>query len=135
MIRALNSHIKIHLFKLLFFDFFSSPKTGTTKFNTILSSLAITALQVHAIPTAADSAAINARSPNTLEERGGYCCLRFRDSIHNVASFIPRGNGEDHWSLPGRCYMIVKRNANSCNGWTFIPSVTCDELAHPASES
>ncbi|KAG6062227.1 hypothetical protein E4U32_002580 [Claviceps aff. humidiphila group G2b] len=106
------------------------------KFRTFISSLAISALQVHAIPTAADSAAIadikfNARSPNTLEERGGYCCIGFRDSRHNVASFIPRGNGEYHWSLPGRCYMSVKRNANSCNGWKFTPTVTCDELVRP----
>ncbi|KAG6115559.1 hypothetical protein E4U12_001610 [Claviceps purpurea] len=102
------------------------------KFSAILSSLAISALQVHAIPTAADSAVItdiklNARSPNTL----GYCCVGFRDSVHNIANFIPRGISEYHWSLPGRCYVAVQRNANSCNGWTFTPTATCDELIRP----
>ncbi|KAG6132838.1 hypothetical protein E4U38_003133 [Claviceps purpurea] len=107
------------------------------KFSAILSSLAISALQVvHALPTEADSAAIediHARSPNTLEERGASCCVVFRDSVHNIANLIPRGNGQYNWSLPGRCYMTVNRNANGCNGWTFTPGATCIELTKPYS--
>ncbi|KAG5915253.1 hypothetical protein E4U61_004790 [Claviceps capensis] len=105
------------------------------KFSAILSSLAISALQVvYAFPTEADSAAIDdihARSPNTLEERGAPCCVVYQDTVHKIADLIPRDNGQYNWSLPGRCYMTVNRNANGCNGWTFTPTATCNELTKP----
>ncbi|KAG6024831.1 hypothetical protein E4U19_003496 [Claviceps sp. Clav32 group G5] len=104
------------------------------KFSAILSSLAISALQVvHALPTEVDSAAIediHARSPNTLEERGASCCVVYQDALRKVADLIPSGNGQYSWSLPGRCYMTVNRNANGCKGWTFTPTATCDGLSH-----
>ncbi|KAG5927970.1 hypothetical protein E4U60_007884 [Claviceps pazoutovae] len=107
------------------------------KFSAILSSLAISALQVvHAVPTEADSAAIDdiqARSPNTLEERGAVCCVVYQNTLRKIADLIPRGNGQYIWSLPERCYMTVNRKANGCNGWTFTPTATCDDLTEPYS--
>ncbi|KAG6150963.1 hypothetical protein E4U11_008065 [Claviceps purpurea] len=107
------------------------------QFRAILGSLAIYGLQVHAIPTDLDSQAIQpiefeASSPNsnTLEARGTYCCVGLKSSATDITKFIPRGVGTYQW-YPSNdvndCLVYVKRNPNSCNGWTF-KTITCGDL-------
>ncbi|KAG6021900.1 hypothetical protein E4U19_005373 [Claviceps sp. Clav32 group G5] len=105
------------------------------KFSAILGSLAIYGLQVHAIPTDLDPQAIqpieaSSPIPNTLEARDTYCCVGLKSSERDITKFIPRGPGTYQWYALNDyndCLVYVKRNPNSCAGWTF-KAVTCDDL-------
>ncbi|KAG5964233.1 hypothetical protein E4U57_005481 [Claviceps arundinis] len=97
------------------------------KFSAILGGLAISGLQVHAIPTDLDPQAIHpieARSPisNTLEVRDSYCCAGFgsmKDPANYITQYIPRISGTYFWNIPNECMVIVRRNPLDCSGWTF----------------
>ncbi|KAG6317409.1 hypothetical protein E4U22_006282 [Claviceps purpurea] len=108
------------------------------KFSAILGSLAIYGLQVHAIPTDLDPQAIrpieaSSPIPNTLEARDTYCCVRFQDMSHDIASFIPRGSGTYYWPIFNvrdydGCAVKVQRNPTDCTGWTFT-TIGCPDLS------
>ncbi|KAG6078210.1 hypothetical protein E4U30_001850 [Claviceps sp. LM220 group G6] len=96
------------------------------KFSSILTSLAICALQVvHATPTGLEPAELE-----TLKARDGpgYCCSVYENLNSIVSLTIPRGSDMFVWNGVGTCEIEVTRNPNNCNGWQFKLRPNCNYL-------
>ncbi|KAG6137188.1 hypothetical protein E4U38_001094 [Claviceps purpurea] len=98
------------------------------KFSVVLTSLAISALQVvHATPTGLEPAKLE-----TLKARDdpGYCCSVYADLNNVVTLNIPRGSDTFVWNAVRDCDVDVTRNPNDCNGWQFELRPNC--RTHPS---
>ncbi|KAG6006237.1 hypothetical protein E4U21_007200 [Claviceps maximensis] len=95
------------------------------KFTTILGSLALSALQAHASPVSpADVSPVH-----QLEARDGYCCVRLTSTHSDFAKYVPRADDPYVWPVFDKCWVVMQRHANGCDGWT-MRTVGCDGVTN-----
>ncbi|KAG5999193.1 hypothetical protein E4U43_002223 [Claviceps pusilla] len=88
------------------------------KFTTILGSLALSALQVHASPVDAAAA-----SPADHLEAS-------TNENNDLYQALPKGKGAYVWNIYG-CPVAVNRPDNGCNNWKFTIPGSCKNLVRP----
>ncbi|KAG5979591.1 hypothetical protein E4U55_004992 [Claviceps digitariae] len=97
------------------------------KFTTILSGLALSALEVSASAVEEGSSGLQERGPY------GYCCAKFEGKVwtHSVDwdfwDYIDRGNLYIDYTVPmnGCKIHITKPDLDGCTGWKFDIDRTC----------